>query len=60
MATKTLSVSERKSLIEHHAQCVLSNFRSIQSPDREQVMESIQRLTELAKSLPKHEWAIPL
>lgn len=55
---KALSVSEKFQLIRHHGEAISVSGVGARSAIRSDVLESAQRIIELAKSIPKHEWGV--
>lgn len=57
MADKKLTTGELRALIDHHARCIIQEFGAVQLPNRESVMSHIDRLEQLAKAMPRIEYA---
>lgn len=55
---KTMTSSEKFSLIRHHGESLARSGLGIPATKRGDVVESAQRILELAKSIPKIEWGI--
>lgn len=55
---KAMSVSEKFQLIRHHGEALSMTGVGARSALRTDVLESAQRIIELAKSIPKPEWGI--
>jgi hypothetical protein len=55
---KKLSTSEKLSLIRMHGKRLAKTGRGIGMPVRSDTLASAQRIIDLAKSIPKTEWAI--
>lgn len=55
---KQLSVSEKFELIRHHGALIDRAMTRVQQPCRSEIIESAERVIELAKSISKHEFAI--
>jgi len=55
---KAMTTSEKLGLIRHHGQILSSAGHSIAMPRKSDILESAQRIVELAKSIPKIELGI--
>jgi hypothetical protein len=55
---KRLTTGEKMSLLQYHGQALASAFRGVQSPHRDDLLESAERALALIKSIPKIEFAI--
>jgi hypothetical protein len=55
---KSLTTSEKMSLLQHHGEVLAGAFRGVQSPHRGDLLESAERALALIKSIPKIEFAI--
>ncbi len=55
---KALSVGEKFELIRHHGDGLARTGTGARSALRSEVLESAQRIIELAKSIPKLEWGV--
>ncbi len=56
---KTMTTSEKLGLIRHHGQIILAHAgHSTMMPKKSDILESAQRIIELAKSIPKIELGI--
>lgn len=55
---KALTTGEKLGLIRHHGQSLASTGHSIRMPTKSDILESAQRIIDLAKSIPKTELGI--
>lgn len=55
---KALTTGEKLGLIRHHGQALASTGHSVMMPLKSDILESAQRIIELAKSIPKAELGI--
>lgn len=55
---KTMTVGEKFSLIRYHGDILAVVASGIPMTKRSEVLESAQRIIELAKSIPAVEWGI--
>lgn len=55
---KALTTSEKLGLIRHHAHSLANTGCSVMMPTKSDILESAQRIIELAKSIPKVELGI--
>lgn len=55
---KTLTTTEKLSLIRHHGEHLARIGTGVYSPRKSEILESCQRMTELIKSIPKIELGI--
>lgn len=55
---KAMTTSEKLGLIRHHGMALASTGQSIRMPLRSDILESAQRIIELAKSIPKAELGV--
>lgn len=55
---KSMTVGEKFGLIRHHGETLARTGLGIPQSRRSDVLESAQRIIELAKSIPKFEWGI--
>jgi hypothetical protein len=55
---KALTTGEKLGLIRHHGRALASTGDSVRLPLRSDILESAQRILELAKSIPKTEFGI--
>jgi hypothetical protein len=56
---KNLTTGEKRALIDYHARCILQEFGGIQSPQRDSVVEHLEKLSQLIKAFPKSEYGTP-
>jgi hypothetical protein len=58
MNMKQMSVGEKFDLIRYHGQSLMQTGHSIPASRKSDVIESAERIVELAKSIPKDHWGI--
>lgn len=55
---KALTISEKVTLVQMHGAAIAGAFK-FGATHREDILEAAQRVIEIAKSIPKTEYAIP-